>query len=52
MVEQLVSLVMAESRQSRAHEGMSLRDWARAAAARARATKAYFILKVVERLLA
>jgi hypothetical protein len=48
VVSQVVSLETASWMQGRAHEGISARVWARATAARARATKAYFILKVLK----
>jgi hypothetical protein len=45
--EQLVVSAMALSRQGRAHEGISARDWAATRpAAAARRTAEYFILKV------
>jgi hypothetical protein len=43
---QLVSLARASSMQGRAQAGMSERDWAETAAARARAAKEYLILAV------
>lgn len=47
MVAQVDSLAMASSRQGRAHSGMSSRVWAWTAAARARATRAYFMVTVL-----
>lgn len=46
VVLQLDSLATASSKQGRAQLGISSRVWAWTAAARARATKAYFILAV------
>lgn len=46
LVVQSVSLEMASSMQGRAHVGMSASVWALATAARAAATKAYFMVAV------
>jgi len=48
VVVQLVSEEMASSRQGIAQVGTSARVWARATAARAMATNAYFMLKVLK----